>query len=99
PKQLVAYVVPNKQYRGEIAREGATEWRAEQVSQWQMTFDAPYSRGSEADPTFNIVGWDSSYTGQPIAPEDMREWVDFTVQRIRSLAPRRVLEIGCGTGL
>ena len=29
----------------------------------------------------------------------MREWVDQTVERILSLRPRRVLEIGCGTGL
>jgi SAM-dependent methyltransferase/acyl carrier protein len=30
---------------------------------------------------------------------DMREWVDTTVDRLLSFAPRRVLEIGCGTGL
>src|SRR6266850_253565 len=29
----------------------------------------------------------------------MREWVDATVKRIIRLRPRRVLEIGCGTGL
>jgi SAM-dependent methyltransferase/acyl carrier protein len=29
----------------------------------------------------------------------MREWVDATVERIAAHAPRRVLEIGCGTGL
>ena len=51
------------------------------------------------DPTFNIAGWTSSYTGLPIAPEGMREQVDQTVSRILSGAPDRVLEIGCGTGL
>lgn len=29
----------------------------------------------------------------------MREWVDHTVTRILSLHPRRVLEVGCSTGL
>ncbi len=29
----------------------------------------------------------------------MREWADSTVERICALKPRRVLEIGCGTGL
>jgi SAM-dependent methyltransferase/alpha-ketoglutarate-dependent taurine dioxygenase len=29
----------------------------------------------------------------------MSEWVNNTVQRIRSLSPQRILEIGCGTGL
>ena len=29
----------------------------------------------------------------------MREWVEHTVGRILALKPRRVLEIGCGTGM
>ncbi|MDY7007216.1 MAG: class I SAM-dependent methyltransferase [Cyanobacteriota bacterium] len=29
----------------------------------------------------------------------MREWVEHTVERILSLQPQRLLEIGCGTGL
>jgi cyclopropane fatty-acyl-phospholipid synthase-like methyltransferase len=29
----------------------------------------------------------------------MQEWVDRTVERILSLQPQRVLEIGCGMGL
>src|SRR6266496_4472703 len=45
------------------------------------------------------VGPNSSYTGEPIPAEEMREWVDSTVERILSTRPRRVLEIGCGTGL
>ena len=51
------------------------------------------------DPTFNIRSWDSSYTAGPIPAPEMHEWVDRIVERIESLAPRRVLEIGCGTGL
>ena len=31
------------------------------------------------DPAFNIVGWNSSYTGEPIPAEEMREWVEDTV--------------------
>lgn len=30
---------------------------------------------------------------------DMHEWRDTTVARIRALEPRRLLEIGAGTGL
>src|SRR5439155_2959368 len=44
-------------------------------------------------------GWNSSYTGLPMADEEMREWVEHTTERILSLQPRRVLEIGCGSGL
>ncbi|HXV98345.1 MAG TPA: thioesterase domain-containing protein, partial [Anaerolineae bacterium] len=58
-----------------------------------------YSQERADAPTFNLAGWKSSYTGQPIAAEEMREWVDETVTRIMALKPQRVLEIGCGTGL
>jgi acyl carrier protein/SAM-dependent methyltransferase len=45
------------------------------------------------------VGWNSSYTGEPIPADEMREWVDATVARIAALRPGRVLELGVGTGL
>ncbi|MEI8661658.1 methyltransferase domain-containing protein [Xenorhabdus bovienii] len=41
----------------------------------------------------------SSYTGQPITLEQMEEWRAGTLHRIEKLYPRRLLEIGCGTGL
>src|SRR6185503_14119125 len=41
----------------------------------------------------------SSYTGAPMSDADMHEWVDHTVSRIRGFGPRRMLEIGCGSGL
>ncbi|MGW7556847.1 condensation domain-containing protein, partial [Streptomyces rimosus] len=47
----------------------------------------------------NIAGRNSSYDGQPIPLEQMREWRSRTVERIRALRPRRVLELGVGTGL
>ena len=52
-----------------------------------------------ADPTFDTSGWVSSYTGEPIAEPEMREWVDHTVARIRAQGGRRILEIGSGMGL
>ena len=44
-------------------------------------------------------GWNSSYTGEPIPLEEMAEWRSATVDRIMALQPRRVLEIGVGSGL
>ena len=65
-----------------------------------MIWDETYRQNpSPQDPTFNIIGWNSAYTGQPISAEEMREWVNRTAERILSLRPRRVLEIGCGSGL
>ncbi len=93
-KRLVAYVVPAK------AQTSGTVWQAEQISQWQKLYDEVYSQPSlHQDPTFNTTGWNSSYTGLPIPAEQMCEWVDHTVERLLSLRPTRVLEIGCGTGL
>ena len=44
-------------------------------------------------------GWNSSYTEDPIPLEEMVEWRSATVDRIMALRPRRVLEIGVGSGL
>ncbi|HSU17578.1 non-ribosomal peptide synthetase [Longimicrobium sp.] len=107
-KRLVAYVVPDWE-RVDEASAAASEpaegegdgWEAEHQDDWKLTWEYTYGdeRVEEGDARFNIVGWNSSYTGQPVPAEEMREWVDATVARIASLAPRRVLEMGCGTGL
>ena len=98
-KNLVAYVAPDPAYGFDDA-ESHDGLGSEQVSQWAMTFDETYGEfSSPADATFNIVGWDSSYTNQPIDAGEMRVWVDSTAERILALQPRQVWEIGCGTGL
>lgn len=95
-KRLVAYVVPQS---GATA-SSSSEPLAEQVTQWQQVWDAAYLEPARTlDPTFNIVGWNDSYTGLPIPAPQMREWVDYTVERILTWQPKRVLEIGCGSGM
>ncbi|HSG39011.1 MAG TPA: AMP-binding protein, partial [Thermoanaerobaculia bacterium] len=91
--RLVAWVV----HRPEPAAVSADS--DEQVAQWRTFHDESYIRDEATDTTFDIEGWDSSYTGQAIPAVEMREWVERTVERILSLRPRRVVEIGCGTGL
>jgi amino acid adenylation domain-containing protein/FkbH-like protein len=99
-KQLVAYVVPKSELRPGKKVEAGDSLTAERLAQWAVTFDEAYRQGGTGeDATFNIAGWNSSYTGKPIPPEEMRVWVETTVERILSLRPRRVWEIGCGTGL
>ena len=98
-KRLVAYVV---QGSGEKQHNKLAESQAslEQVKYWREIYDQAYSAIDAAgDQEFVISGWNSSYTDQPLAVDTMREWLDATVQRLCSLAPRRVAEIGCGTGL
>ena len=99
-RYLVAYLTPSPEYSSSQAQSQAMQLQTEQVSQWQMLYEETYSQpAAHADPTFNIVGWNSSYTGQPLPAEQIREWVENRVEQILSLKPKRVLEIGCGTGL
>jgi amino acid adenylation domain-containing protein len=99
-KRLVAYIVPEREYQKVNRAESKEDIQVEPISQWQSFYNTAYNQGTlPGDPTFNITGWNSSYTGQPIPEVEMREWVETTVERILSFQPERVLEIGCGTGL
>ncbi len=94
-KSLVAYVVPEPQLP-----ESQLEANNERTGQWQEIWNAAYKQPDQAlEPTFNINGWNNSYTGLLTPTQEMREWVDYTVERILALQPKRLLEIGCGTGL
>lgn len=94
----VAYVVPHagrmKEARARIYRTD----RDKRVAQWRKAFNQTYRSGpANHAPTF--VGWTSSYTNEPMPQTEMQEWLDCTIQRIMSLGPNKVLEIGCGVGL
>ena len=102
-KQLVGYVAMEAGYRGERSRPQQEEAR-EQVEQWKELYEETYGKGVQeqeevGDATFNITGWKSSYTGEGIGVEQMGEWLEDTVGEILSYQPKRVLEIGCGTGM
>jgi natural product biosynthesis luciferase-like monooxygenase protein len=90
--QLAAYLAPNPGGYG-------LEAPGEAVHRWAAVWNETYRASKACDASFNVGGWKSSYTGEPLPEEDMREWVEATLERIRALKPRRVLEIGCGTGL
>ncbi|MFE0627637.1 non-ribosomal peptide synthase/polyketide synthase [Streptomyces sp. NPDC058864] len=92
--RLIGYVVPAP---AEAAERESTE-RA-QVGEWQEIYSDEYEEISTAVFTEAYAGWDSSYDGRPIAFDDMHEWREATLARIRELRPRRVLEIGVGSGL
>lgn len=94
-KRLVAYIVPGS---SEEIPETITE--AAKKQHWQKIWDEAYNQPvEEQDPTFHIGGWNDSYTGKSLPAAPVQEWVERTVERILSKQPKRVLEIGCGTGL
>nr|WP_236694277.1 non-ribosomal peptide synthetase [Mycolicibacterium obuense] len=90
--QLVAYLTLHR---------SATDSRdAEVVGAWQQMYDDLYGAPAET-PDFgtDFRGWNSSYSDGPIPLSEMAEWRSATVDRILALRPRRVLEIGAGSGL
>jgi amino acid adenylation domain-containing protein/non-ribosomal peptide synthase protein (TIGR01720 family) len=98
-KRLVAYITQRQQNQATANSEPA-EWYDERIAHWQQVFDTTYREPTpEEASTRNFIGWNSSYTNQPIPEEEMREWLEHTVAPILALRPRRVLELGCGTGL
>ncbi len=90
--RLVAYVVPD------TATDDGALASTEQVEDWKVLYDSIYGE-TDSPLGEDFAGWDSSYTGEAIPLEEMREWRSATVERIRSYAPQRVLEIGVGSGL
>ncbi|MBS9387785.1 MAG: amino acid adenylation domain-containing protein [Dolichospermum sp. WA123] len=92
-QRLVTYVVPTT--------EGDYTSQSEQVELWEQVFNDSYTQQTTPtdDPTLNLAGWKDSYTGEPILRSAMQEWRDTTVDQILELAPKRVWEIGCGTGM
>ncbi len=93
--RLVAYVVPDQRGGADVAADASREL----ASRWRLVWDETYLKTADGSGSFNIVGWNSSYSGEPISTAEMREWVDQTVDRVLAFKPKRVLEIGCGTGL
>ena len=86
--RLVAWVVP----------AGAD--RSGHLQGWADLFDHRVYRGAApADPTFDVTGWISTYTGLPIPEPQMRDWARDTVDQVLARQPTAVLEPGCGTGL
>ncbi|MBV9164105.1 MAG: amino acid adenylation domain-containing protein [Pseudonocardiales bacterium] len=92
-KRLVAYVVVDGTGR---VRDEQVE--RDQVGEWQQLRSSVYATPSSVFGE-DFRGWNSSYDGQPIPLEQMREWRDATVKRVVALQPQRVLEIGVGAGL
>ncbi|WP_345618107.1 amino acid adenylation domain-containing protein, partial [Streptomyces ziwulingensis] len=95
--RLVGYVVPDTDAADD--RDRAERVARDQVGEWQVLYDTVHAEPTDAAFGENFAGWNSSYDGQPLPLAEMREWRESTVARIRALRPRRVLELGVGTGL
>lgn len=93
-RRMVAYVAPDSS----VTTDRDT---LEQLDDWREIYDAMYDE-AEADAGSigeDFTGWNSSYTGLPIPLQEMRSWRNSVLRRVRSLRPRKVLEVGVGSGL
>ncbi|MBB5927479.1 non-ribosomal peptide synthetase [Streptomyces echinatus] len=93
-RRLVGYVVPSGDDPA-VAKDRDER----RVEEWQLTYESLYTGGETAGFGEDFSGWNSSYDGLPIPVDQMRAWRDATVDRILELRPKRLLEIGMGTGL
>ncbi|MEO3755654.1 amino acid adenylation domain-containing protein [Streptomyces sp. B6B3] len=102
--RLLGFVTPEMEHvAGELAQGQLDQW----ATVWDGVYadgtaDAGTDAGAGAEATaadLDLSGWRSSYTGEPIPPEEMREWADGIVALVRSQGARRFLEVGSGTGL
>jgi natural product biosynthesis luciferase-like monooxygenase protein/amino acid adenylation domain-containing protein len=93
--ELVAYVAPGTIATDQHAEDG-------HVMRWGEIWEGAY-----ADPDTGVAetadrefaGWNSSYTGEPIPPNQMREWLGHTVTSVLRLQPRALIDVGVGVGL
>jgi SAM-dependent methyltransferase len=88
---LVAYVT--------LEHTATADHDAETVEQWQHVYDDLYGADEVCGFGMDFRCWNSSFTGDPIPLEEMLEWRSAAVDQIMALQPRRVLEIGAGSGL
>jgi len=86
--ELLAHVVPKHTV--------ATDAR---VDSWRAIWQEAYDDVQDVDPLLDHRGWRDSRTGAPLARDVMQRFVRHTCDRISALAPQRVLEVGCGTGM
>ncbi|MEU6556254.1 amino acid adenylation domain-containing protein [Streptomyces sp. NPDC046915] len=94
--ELVGYLRVTQPARDEDTRRREDD----RLAQWDGVYQDLYAplRELPAEQA-ELAGWTDSITGAPIPAPDMASWREETVDRIRALRPRRVLEIGCGTGM
>ncbi|MFE6407019.1 amino acid adenylation domain-containing protein [Streptomyces sp. NPDC057837] len=90
-KRLVGYVVPDPD--AAVADAGA------QADEWRQVYDDSYRASEDQAWGEDFQMWTSTYDGEPIPREQMREWRDAAVAQVLRFAPRRVLDIGVGAGL
>jgi ubiquinone/menaquinone biosynthesis C-methylase UbiE/acyl carrier protein len=98
-KGLLAYVAADPELA--LSVEQRRQIATSQVAEWSELFNGHIygDAGELPDPLFNTMGWLSNYDGEPIPLPEMHVWAEGIIQQVLHSRPRRVMEIGCGSGM
>lgn len=99
-ESLVAFVEANEDFfRERGAGETLKERKAQWASIWERNYE-PIRGGALSSPKrLNSIGYVRSDSGAPIPEQELWENVKAVVQQVAFHQPKRILEIGCGTGM
>ncbi|MGW3917858.1 class I SAM-dependent methyltransferase, partial [Streptomyces sp. NPDC005070] len=90
-QRLVAYIEPDP--------DAAVADTAAQVEEWRQLHDDAHADAADETWGEDFQPWKNIYTGEPIPHEQLRQWQDAALAQVLRHAPRRILEIGAGSGL
>ena len=90
-KRIVAYI-----RRAAVEAVDSTKLIDDWATIWDSAYLDDQGHGTQA---FDTSGWNSSYTGEAIPAETMRDWLDGVVRTVLAEEPDSILDIGCGTGM
>ncbi|MGW7264884.1 amino acid adenylation domain-containing protein [Streptomyces sp. NPDC054842] len=90
-QRLVAYVEPDP--------DAAVADADAQIEEWRRLFDEQAAQAGDEPFGEDFQQFTSVYDGEPVPLEQLRQWQDAAAAQVLRYAPRRVLEIGVGSGL
>ena len=76
-QRIIAFIV----LRSNLENHGGCVLNTQHFSHWQALYENLYTHNESS----TVEGWESSYTRQPIPPEEMQEWMDKTAEKILTL--------------
>ncbi|MFE9837977.1 amino acid adenylation domain-containing protein [Streptomyces sp. NPDC005551] len=90
-QRLVAYIEPDP--------DAAVADVTAQIEEWRHVHDDSYAEAADEAWGEDFQQWTSVYDGEPVPLDQLRQWQDAAAAQVLRFAPRRVLEIGVGSGL
>ncbi|RRB04270.1 non-ribosomal peptide synthetase [Larkinella rosea] len=89
---LVAYVVPESM----ATNDKAPSWQ----ERWDLIYNmgVNHDNGQKSSEQVVELAIAEQLSGKKDVKEEIDDWVHQSINRIRALAPKRIMEVGCGAG-